>query len=223
MHHVIHKMASVTVPQFSATLVKHATAPAQLDVLVAHALQCGTAQRNTSVIKWLGSVSVVEITQDVVLLQIWRLLSQVNSLNMSSSMWWTALSFSFRNSILLLNSFTEHEHSPKNLFTELTHMEGIFDHLCKHKAGYGIYRAAVLLWSMLYFRLQIIIFTGPRIQWIYTGLANLLLKVGTWIKKTRGDIDRFDLYEWLLGVYKSRRSELDFKQEKESLTLHISW
>ena len=50
MHHVIHKMASVTVLQFSATLAKHATPPAEMDVLVVLALQCVTAQRNTAAI-----------------------------------------------------------------------------------------------------------------------------------------------------------------------------
>ena len=50
MHHVIHKMASVTVRQFSATLAKHATAHAVLDVLVAPALQCVTAKKDTAVI-----------------------------------------------------------------------------------------------------------------------------------------------------------------------------
>ena len=83
MHHVIPKMASVTVPQFSATLVKHATAPAQLDALVAHALQCVTAQRNTAVITRLENVSAKQTTQDVTLFHLGRLLSQVNSVKIS--------------------------------------------------------------------------------------------------------------------------------------------
>ena len=83
MQHVIHKMASVTVPQFSATLVKHATDPAQLDVLVAHALQCVTAQTNKAAITRLANVSARQTTQDVTLFQIGRHLSQVNSVKRS--------------------------------------------------------------------------------------------------------------------------------------------
>ena len=83
MHHVIHKMASVTVQQFSATLVKHATVHAQMEVLVANALHSVTAQRNTAVITRLANVSAKQTTQDVTLFQIGRPLSQVNSVKRS--------------------------------------------------------------------------------------------------------------------------------------------